>query len=325
MPQSLLRALLLLAATISTAAAQTGPNAFSFVGFGDVPYSLPGDYAKVDKLISVINREKPAFAIHVGDIKSGSTPCTDEILKKAIDQINTVEVPVVYSIGDNEWVDCHRAKAGRFNPRERLAAMRALAFAKPGTTLGKATMQVESQAVVMREKFAKYVENQRFIKNGVVFIVPHVPGSNNGFEAIDPEAAAEYFARNAANIAWIDDGFRIARESGAKAAVIAFQANPFDIRQGEPELPPASGFVDTINAIERGARAFAKPVLVMFGDEHVLEIKNFRNSKLEPIPNVWQLQLMGEKRVHAVKIVVDPDSPGVFAFVPLIVPENGPF
>src|SRR5262249_48459359 len=226
MLRNLVRALLLLAAMVSAAAAQTGPNAFAFVGFGDVPYSLPGDYAKVDRLIAAINKEKPAFAIHVGDIKSGSTPCTDEILKKAIDQINTVEVPVVYSIGDNEWVDCHRAKAGKFNPRERLAAVRAMAFAKPGTTLGKAPMQVESQAVVMRERFAKYVENQRFIKNRVVFIVPHVPGSNNGFETIDPEAAMEYFARNAANVAWIDDGFRVARESDAKAVVIAFQANP---------------------------------------------------------------------------------------------------
>src|SRR5262249_199393 len=160
-------------------------------------------------------------------------------------------------------------------------AVRAMAFAKPGTTLGKAPMQVESQAVVMRERFAKYVENQRFIKNRVVFIVPHVPGSNNGFETIDPEAAMEDFARTAATVAWIDDGFRVAGESDAKAVVIAFQANPYDIRQGEPELPPASGFVDTIDAIERGARAFAKPVLVMFGDEHVLEIKNFRNSKLQ--------------------------------------------
>ena len=321
----LLVAAVILAGTFSTAVAETGPNAFMFVGFGDVPYSLPGDYAKVDRLIAAINKEKPAFAIHVGDIKSGSTPCSDEILRKALDQINTVEAPVVYSIGDNEWTDCHREKAGKFNPRERLQALRAMAFPKPGRTLGKTPMTVESQALAMPERFKKFVENQRFVKNGVVFIVPHVPGSNNGFEARDPEAATEYFERNAANVAWIDDGFRLARETGAKAVVIAFQANPYDIRSGEGELPPASGFVDTVDAIERGARAFAKPVLVMFGDDHVLEIKNFRNRKLQAIPNAWQLQLMGDRRVHAVKILVDPDSPGVFGFVPLIVRENGPF
>jgi hypothetical protein len=33
---------------------------------------------------------------------------------------------------------------------------------------------------------------------------------------------------------------------------------------------------------------------------------------------------MGERLVHAVRVLVDPDSAGVFGFVPLIVPENGP-
>src|SRR5581483_3015700 len=156
---------------------------------------------------------------------------------------------------------------------------------------------------------AKFVENQRFAKNGCGVIVPQERGSDNGFEAKDPEGAAEFFERNAANVAWIDDGFRLARESGAKAVVVAFQANPSDIRQDGPGLPPASGFVDTLDAIERGARAFARPVLVMWGDAHVLEIKGFRNSRLRPVPNVIQLQLMGAERVHAVKILVDPDSP----------------
>ena len=31
----------------------------------------------------------------------------------------------------------------------------------------------------------------------------------------------------------------------------------------------------------------------------------------------------GETLVHAVRVLVDPDSPGVFGFIPLIVPENG--
>ena len=319
-----LRALLILSATACGATAESGADAFTFVGFGDMPYSA-ADEAKVDRLIAAINKEKPAFAIHVGDIKSGGTPCSDAALNKAIDQINTVEAPVVYSIGANEWADCHRPAAGGFNPRERLAALRKIAFAKPGTTLGKNPMQVESQALAMASRFGKFVENQRFSKNGVVFVVPHVPGSNNGFEARDPEAAAEFFERNAANVAWIDDGFRVARESGARAVVIAFQANPYDIRQEGPGLPPASGFVATVDAIARGARAFGKPVLVMWGDVHMLEIKGFRDSRLRPVPNVIQLQLMGAERVHAVKILVDPGSPGVFGFVPLIVPENGPF
>jgi hypothetical protein len=303
--------------------AQTSPNAFTFVAFGDMPYRV-ADIEKVDRLVAAINRLKPAFTIHVGDIKSGGMPCTDQELKRALDQINMLEQPVVYSIGDNEWTDCHREPAGKFDPRERLAKLRELAFARPGQSMGRSPMQVESQAVLM-PKHAKFVENQRFSKNGVLFIVPHIVGSNNGFETQDPKAAAEFFERNAANIDWINDGFRVASETAAKAVVIAFQANLYDIRQGYPEMPRASGFVETVQAIAKGARAFGKPVLVVHGDNHVLEIEAFKDAALKPVPNTLRLQLQGDHLVHAMRILVDPDMPGVFGFVPLIVPENGPF
>jgi hypothetical protein len=29
--------------------------------------------------------------------------------------------------------------------------------------------------------------------------------------------------------------------------------------------------------------------------------------------------------VHGMRVIVDPDMPGVFSFAPLIVPENGAF
>lgn len=310
-------------ARVAAQAPARGPNAFTFVAMGDMPYKVPDDYAKVDRLIAAINRLRPAFTIHVGDVKAGGTPCSDEMLRRSFTQLQTLEQPLVYSIGDNEWTDCHRERAGGFDPRERLAKVREIYFPKPGTSLGRAAMAVESQALV-DPRHKAYVENQRFVRSGVLFIVPHVVGSNNGFEARDPKAAEEYFARNAANVAWIDDGFRMARETGAKAVVVAFQANVYDIRQKWPTIPPASGFVDTIRAIERGAKALARPVLVVNGDEHVLEVEMFRDTSLKPIGNVLRLQVPGEERVHAVRVLVDPDDPAVFGFMPLVVPENGP-
>ena len=306
-------------------AALAQSTSFSFIAWGDMPYAVPDDYAKVDRLIAAINAAKPDFTIHVGDTKSGSSPCTDEVLRKSFDQINTVEAPTVYSIGDNEWTDCHRERAGRFDPRERLAKVRQMAFAKPGTTLGKTPMQVESQAVVMADKFSKFVENQRFVKNNVMFVVPHVTGSNNGLEAYDPKSAEEFFERNPANIAWLQDSFRKAKDSGNAAVVVAFQANPYDIRQGFPTMPRASGFTAIVSAIAKGATDFGKPVLVIHGDDHEFEMKSFQDTDLKPVPNTLRLQLFGEKRVPAVKILVEPSSPGVFGFVPLIVRENGAF
>lgn len=307
------------------AQAQTGPRAFTFIGWGDVPYKIPDDYPKVDWLIAAMNAVKPAFSIHVGDIKAGNTPCSDEIFKRSLDQIQTVEHPVVYSIGDNEWTDCHRKDNGSFDPRERLARLRQMFFAKPGLSLGKAPMPVESQAL-KDPKFSRFVENQRFVRNGVVFIVPHVVGSNNGFEPIDPKAAEEFFERDAANVAWIKEGFALAQSSGASAVVVALQANLYDTRRSAgTSVPASSGFYATIREISAGARAFAKPVLVLHGDQHRLELESFRDTQLRPVPNVFRLQLWGDGMVHAMRIIVDPDMPGVFSFAPLIVPQNGPF
>ena len=174
-------------------------------------------------------------------------------------------------------------------------------------------------------KYAKFVENQRFTRNGVVFIIPHVVGSNNGFDPKDPPAAAEFRERNAANVAWIEDGFRLAMETKAKAVVIAFQANPYEMSGGREAMPSASGFVDTVQAIVGGARAFGRPVLVVHGDNHVLELESFKDVNMQAVPNTLRLQLFGDPLIHAVRILVDPDMPGVFGFIPLIVPENGPF
>jgi len=310
----------------AASAAETvgGANAFSFVALGDMPYRIPGDYERFDRLIAAINKSAPAFSIHIGDIKAGSTPCTDESFAKVLDQFRSFEQPLVYAIGDNEWTDCHRPAAGRFDPRERLARLRQMFFVNPGMSLGRQPMAVESQAKAMPDH-AKYVENVRFSKNGVQFTVLHVVGSNNGFEPTDPAAATEYFERNAANMAWLAASFRLATEQNAKAMVIAFQANPYDIRQAYPEMPPVSGFVDLVRAIDRGARGFRKPILVVWGDTHVLDIGPFRDTRGKPIPNVIHLQVMGEDYVHAVRVTVDPDSGGVFGFIPLIVPENGDF
>lgn len=312
----------LLGVTAATAAEMVGGDrAFSFVALGDMPYNVPGDYVKFDRLIAAINKQKPAFTLHVGDIKSGGVLCSDEILKRAYDQIQTFEGALVYTIGDNEWTDCHRKAAGGFNPRERLDKVRQLFFAQTGKSLGRAPLNVESQAQLMPE-FATYVENTRFAFNGVQFIAAHVVGSNNGFEAQDLEAAKEFFPRDQANAAWLESGFRKAKTDAAKAIVVFMQAEFDQARFPNGSMPRQSGFVRVLDAIEAGAKEFVGPVLVVNGDEHFIELTPLKNSKGKPIPNVLRLMVYGDGDVHAVRVLVDPDSAGVFGFVPMIIPEN---
>ena len=299
-----------------------GPNAFDFAVMGDMPYKLPDDYTKVDRLITVINRLKPAFTLHVGDIKSGSSPCTDEVFKRAFDQLQTIEGPLVYTIGDNEWTDCHRKEAGGFDPRERLLKIREIFFAKPGQSLGKTPMPLESQGLVSPE-FKTYVENTRFVKNGVMVVGVHIPGSNNGFEALDPVAAAtEFAARNTANLAWISTSFQKAKDIQAKALVMFIQADFDESRLANKSLPRESGFTATVNAIETGVKALGRPMLLIHGDEHYFSVGPLLNAKGKAIPGVTKVMTFGEGEVHGVRITVDPDTASVFGFSPIVVPEN---
>lgn len=324
MSPTLLPAVALLVLTLSGAAAEQigGARAFSFVALGDQPYDLPDDGIKFDRLIAAVNKLKPAFTLHVGDIKSARIPCSDAIFRQALAQLQTFEGALVYTIGDNEWTDCHRKQAGGFDPRERLTMLRQLFFANPGQSLGKAPIAVTSQAQAM-PAFSTYIENARFSKNDVLFASVHVPGSNNGFEAQDPESAKEFFARDKANVAWIGAAFAEAEGTGAKAVVLFMQAEFDQSRFPNGTMPRQSGFLQTLDAIEAGAKRFGKPVLLVHGDEHFLSLAPLKNSMGARIPNVLKLMVYGETLAHAVRVLVDPDSPGVFGFIPIIVPENG--
>ena len=105
---------------------------FKCVAIGDMPY---GDrattYPRFRTLIEQINARKPAFTIHVGDFKSGSSPCTDTMFKEQLDFLNTFEAPLIYTPGDNEWTDCHRDAVGKFDVLECLAKLRAMFFSSP--------------------------------------------------------------------------------------------------------------------------------------------------------------------------------------------------
>ena len=109
---------------------------FKFMVLGDMPYNIPDDYARYEQLIAQINQQKPSFTIFVGDTKSGSTPCSDEYNQKVKSYFDRYDSPLIYSIGDNEWTDCHRPLAGSYDPLERLSDLR-LTFFNSKKSLGK--------------------------------------------------------------------------------------------------------------------------------------------------------------------------------------------
>ena len=300
-----------------TAGAASAEKPFTFVALGDMPYGKPAKvYAPFKTLIGQVNALKPAFTIHIGDTKSGSTPCSDKMLLDQLNFMNTFDAPLVYTPGDNEWTDCHRKKAGRFDPIERLAFLRKHYFAHGPRSLGKARMKLERQSDLMKE-YAAYPENARFAYEGVHFMAAHVVGSNNNFVVRDRRAIAEFFARDKANVAWLNAGFEEAIAAKAKALVLAIHANMFKpgfFRAKKEAFSGASGFKRFGDALINKAAVFKKPVLLIYGDSHKYKSTHPFPKKA---PNLRALQVFGAKQMHAVKVTVDTSKAEVFAIQPI--------
>jgi len=293
------------------------PNKFEFALIGDLLYSAE-EVAKFPNLIEDINQEKLAFIVHDGDIKSGSSLCTDEVFENRHELFQTFAHPFVYIFGDNEWTDCHRANNGGYDPLERLEKLRFI-FTQGDQSLGQQTLLLERQS--NDPQYIKFRENVRWIYGKVVFVGLNVPGSNNNFGRT-PEADAEYFERNAANLAWLRQAFALAAEGKNRGIMIIIQANPgFEL---PPTDPNRTGFNDFLSALEQETLALKKPVVLVHGDSHNFQINKplFGSISRRRIENFTRVETFGTPDVHWIRGSVDPKDPNLFEFRQEIVEEN---
>ena len=170
------RIMLLLAVMMGlTCGAQAEENQrFHFGLWGDMPYAKARDELKMPALLASINAGNIAFSLYDGDIKDGSSHCTDKVFADALTMFNSMTMPVIYIPGDNEWTDCHRLNNGGYDTQERLTTLRKVMFATPGS-LGKKRMPLQHQG----KTGEKFVENTRFTYGNIVFVTLNIPGSNN--------------------------------------------------------------------------------------------------------------------------------------------------
>lgn len=305
---------------------------FSFALIGDQEYDSSQE-AMFPNLRDEINKDKSLrFVIHDGDIKSGSTPCTDEIYVTRLSEFNQFKAPFIYVIGDNEWTDCHRTKAGGYRPLERLNKVRSVFHNFNAPSLGAKSMKLLRQS-------PDYPENVRWNYSRVQFVGLNVPGSNNGLSATtnnkyDAENLAEYKIRNAANIAWLKEAFSEAKSKNMIGLMMVIQANMWDA------IPSAelTGFQEFIKVIEEETKSFGKPVVLVNGDSHYFRVDKplptiafdpqlaFQPGPWEsPLPrlkNFTRVETFGTVNGDWVKVTVDAKDPGVFTFRQRIVAKN---
>lgn len=280
-------------------------KSFSFFAIGDMPYHNPEDTLKFRELTDAINAEKALFTVHVGDIKSGSSECSDAYFNMMLRLLNRFKQPLIYTPGDNEWTDCGRPAAGSYEPEERLAAVRRLFFAN-GQSLGQRPISLKSQH--MTSGFEEFVENRMWHHERITFATLHVVGTNNNYNA-NRGNNAEFFRREKADLNWLTQIFQTAGERGDAAIVLFMHAAMLF------EKTETSGFSNIVDKIREEVLAFGKPVLLIYGDSHRFLIsKPLMDRQGKLIRNFTALMVYGDRDMNAVKVTVDPRSRSLFSF-----------
>lgn len=299
-------------------------EAYTLAVIGDTPYGAV-KLAELPSLIALMNSDPKAdIVVHLGDIKAGSnSPCTDEYFAMIRSLFDTFKDPLVYTPGDNEWVDCHVASKnnGLYTPTERLQAVRALFFPVAGQTLGGRKKQVLTEADDPAN--AAVVENVMWMESQVVFATLNIQGSNDDLAswgsplpadaANYPSQAQERVARSQANSAWIDKAFNTARANDASAVVLMMQADMWDATAA------LSGFDAVVQQIGTRAIEYGRPVLILEGDSHSFRVDQpFTTASslhgLHPstpvAPNVTRIVVEGSAagRTEYLRLTVDPRS-----------------
>jgi hypothetical protein len=344
-----LAALAILAATaivaIPATAVGTGPAVDSqvpldsshpatYAVIGDTPYgqpqieNFPNDVAEINADPDV------SLVMHLGDIKNGSSLCSTSYFEQVRADFDQFEDPFVYTPGDNEWTDCHRANNGAYWPAgpvlngdtrpARLDEVHRIFFDHPGWTLGQNPRQVEAQGDA-------YVENVLWDQSRVEFGDLDVPGSNNDWlpwfgEPRTSSQIAEVEGRTAADLVWLERIFDRAGEDNAKAVVIGIQADMWDPAI-EADPTQYDHFTPIVQALAGEALQFGGPVLLLNGDSHqfvddrpLADPSRPQNKSIygieEDVPNLRRITVNGSTTpCHEwLKLTVSPSTSHLFSY-----------
>ena len=275
-----------------------------FALIGDTPYSKR-EQRELPLMLHEIAAAQPSFIVHAGDLKSSSAKCSDEIFLDRLALFNSSTVPLIYTPGDNEWMDCEHLVAGHFGKLERLGKLREIFFSEP-FSLGKTRIPVEQQS-------AAYPENLRWRLGPVVFLTLNVPGPNNNF-GMGQKASPEFVARNPVVIDWLKRGFSTARREKSAGIVIVMQGNPsfkhFAAGFGH------SGYRELLETLRQETLDFPGQVLLVHGDTHWQRIDHpLRHPETgKTVANFTRVETFGYPFLGWVKVFIDSESPSLFRF-----------
>jgi len=332
-------------ATLNNSGTQNQGGRFEFALIGDMPYDARQEKAFTN-IMKEINAADLAFVVHDGDFwwdgagwrekHGGMPPCSDEAFQNRLEIARDFKHPFIFTPGDNDWTDCHRAKPRAYDPLERLSKVREFFF-QGDRSLGQQTIRLTRQSE--NAAYAKFRENVRWAFGNALFVTVHMVGSNNNLGRT-AEMDAEYAERNAANVAWLRQAFELAKRSENRGIMIIAQASPrFEttwpgrLQQRymlaglgikSPKKRRVTGFDDFLDVLEKETLAFGKPVVFVHGDTHTFRIDKplVGSASRRMIENFTRVETVGFPDTHWIRGIVDPKDPQVFSFRQEIVKEN---
>jgi len=201
----------------------------TFYAMGDVPYAPEEDALLPQQIAELPNDAE--FVIHVGDIKSGTTPCDEAVYSKVFGMLSQATAPVFIIPGDNEWNECtNPAQAWQYWDKYFMRFDRHWRHHLP------VFRQLERE------------ENFSFVQGNVLFVGLNVVGGR-------VHDAAEWKQRHADGLDWIR---RNLRRFGADVSSLVIFGHAH----------PNATHNDFFNPLCDDAKEFKKPILYLHGDGH---------------------------------------------------------
>ncbi len=270
---------------------------FFFDAIGDAVYQEE-EVSEWKRIIKhVINKENPAFVVHVGDFQIDPrgldfpdplpVALTEGQILPKRDFWWHIKAPLIVTPGDNDWSDTIADPAGtppgsppyppNPDPIATLNAFRSVWYEQGRNA--HFPFKVVSQPLEFPE-YSDYVENKRWCYNGIIFVTIHTISGDNGLEPADSpfeearqaiiDEASGPTGRIAANEVWLNRAFDIAEEEHARGLVIITQAYP-GFYDGEIS-PGFDAQLRTIRDRTRDNLEHNLQVLFVYGDLHYFNV-----------------------------------------------------
>ncbi len=244
-----------------------------FSAIGDVPYSNEVAKELRKNLLNIENYQESSFLIHVGDIKSGASPCVDNTYRNVAEILKLSKIPVFIIPGDNEWNDCD-------NPKEayELWDKHFFHFHENWNPSWKIEYQPERK------------ENFAWVQEGVLIVGLNLVGGRVNDQN-------EWDERLTTNAAWIKNLIQ-KNDPSIKTIIVFGHAN----MNGNQEK-----FIKFTEKFRLIASTFNKPMLYLHGDGH-----HWINDRPWKEQNIQRIQVDAGASLLQVKVFNNLPNPFFF-------------